>query len=52
MVKSQLIKSNHRVLSIEIIQHKVETYGAMFLHDYSATDLVGLMCTNHHDHYL
>jgi hypothetical protein len=26
---------------IEIIQHKVETYGAMFLHDYSATDLSG-----------
>ncbi len=49
MFKSNLIKSNHRVL----MKNKVDTYGApVFAPDYGATVLAAKMSTNSHQHYL
>ncbi len=47
MFKSQLIKSNHRVLR----KKEVDTYGAsVFAPDYIATVLAAKMCTNSNEH--
>jgi hypothetical protein len=47
MFKSQLIKSNHRVLS----KHRVYTHGEpVFATDYSTTVIETEMCTNHFEH--
>ncbi len=44
MFKSQLIKSNHRVLS----KNEVDTYGApVFAPNYSDIAYADKMCTNH-----
>jgi hypothetical protein len=47
MLISQLIKSNHRVLS----KRKVDTHGApVFATDYSTTVVATEMCTIHYEH--